>query len=146
MGVLALDLALVGLLSVPLWVASSVAQAPVAPRRLAGFAHRQRLVITPGNGNHVIAYLAATRRWRAFGLAGGIVASLLSSLPALTVSSLPLFAGWFVGALLAEFRVLTPRSGPRRAALVSPRRMASYLSGPARMLVPVSGLVSVVIG
>jgi hypothetical protein len=74
------------------------------------------------------------------------VVSLLSGLPGLRVSSLPLFAGWFVGALVAELRVLPPRAGLRRAALISPRTMASYLSRRARALVPAAGLLAVVIG
>ncbi len=144
------DLLLPGLgvlaLSVPLWVAWGIAGSPVAPDYLHSFAKRQKLSITVENGNHVIAYLGTTRRWRAFGLAAGLVVSVLTDLPAVTVNSLPLLAGWFAGALIAELRVLPPPSGPRRAALVSPRKLSSYLGPLARHILPVSAGIAVVIG
>jgi hypothetical protein len=81
--------ALVLLLSVPLWVTLAVVRAPVQPSHLLTFSRRQGLVVTAGNGNHVIAYLGTTRRWRAFGLALGIITSVLIGLPAITINSLP---------------------------------------------------------
>jgi hypothetical protein len=133
-------------LSVPLWVAWGIAGSPVASSRVRDFSTRQQLEITVGNGNHVIAYLGTTRRWRAFGLALGIVASVLIGLPAISINSLPLLSGWFVGALIAELRVLPPPAGPRRAALVARRKLSTYVSPEGRALPRVAAVLIVPIG
>src|SRR5262245_37142806 len=55
--------------------ASTFASGPVTRVRLERFAGRQRLEITPTNGDQVIAYLATTRRWRVAGLVTGLLTS-----------------------------------------------------------------------
>lgn len=108
----------------------------VSRARLTRFARRQCLTITPANGNHVIRYLATTRRWRATGLVTGVLAGFAWSLPGgqLNASFTAMFSGWFVGAVLAEWRVAALPSGPRRAAVLQPRLARDYLGGPARWL------------
>ncbi|GIH08665.1 hypothetical protein Rhe02_67320 [Rhizocola hellebori] len=133
-------------LSVPLWMAWRVSGSPVYPSQVLAFSTRQRLAITVDNGNHVIAYLATTRRWRALGLAMGVVASVLTGLPAISINSLPLLAGWFAGALIAELRVLPPPSGPQRMAFVTRRKLSTYVSPPGRALFRVAAVLIVPIG
>jgi hypothetical protein len=53
---------------------------PVRRDRVAQFARRQQLPITVGNGHLVIRYLATIRRWRAGGLAAGLLVSVVHSL------------------------------------------------------------------
>src|SRR5688572_10623695 len=83
----------VTILSIPLWYAVAVGAGRVDRARVAKFASRQELPITVHNGQQVIGYLATTRRWRAFGLAAGLVVSVAWFLPNVTVNSLYLFAG-----------------------------------------------------
>lgn len=109
---------------------------PVTRARVERFARRQRLVITPDNGARVMEYLATTRRWRASGLVLGALGGLLWSLPdgKLTLSFTALFGGWFVGAVIAEWRVAALPSGERRSALLQPRQLRDYLGPLARAL------------
>src|SRR5688500_8851547 len=88
-------------------IAIGAAGGPVSRTRVEPFARRQRLTITAANGDHVIRYLATARRWRAAGATAGILASVTAALPQgqLRVDFFLLFAGWFLGALVAEFRV-----------------------------------------
>lgn len=112
--------------------------------RLDRFARRQSLPITVENGPLVIRYLATTRRWRGGGLILGLVAAagwqLVTSaqLPPekIEVSFLALFAGWFAGAIVAEWRIasMAREPGPRRSAALEPRRLADYLPRPSRAL------------
>jgi hypothetical protein len=112
------------------WLVTAVERGPVTRGRLTAFARRHGLVVTAGNGSLVIRYLATTRRWRATGLLAGLT----------------LFAGWFVGALVAEFRLAASPSGPRRAAWISPRVPGSYLPRGAWALVPIAAGISLVVG
>lgn len=109
---------------------------PVERTRVERFARRQSLDITSANGNLVIRYLATTRRWRAGGLILAAVVFSVGSILAgrLSVSTTELFAGWFAGAVIAEWRVSAADSGTRRAARLVPRRRRDYLDGPARVL------------
>jgi hypothetical protein len=122
----------------------AVAGEPVSRTRVDRFARRERLVITPGNGNHVIRYLATTRRWRIAGLGAGIAASVLHYLPnEVRLDASIIFAGWFAGALMAEVRVDHLRHGARRAALVRARRANDYVGRATWALGPVSAVVAV---
>ncbi|MDQ1715309.1 MAG: hypothetical protein QOC60_1254, partial [Frankiaceae bacterium] len=95
---------------------------PVSRERVAKFARRQTLFITPDNGNMVIAYLATTRRWRAAGLAMGVVVSIAWSFGnGFSVNMVQLIAGWFAGAVIAEWRISRLPVGTRRAASLQPR-------------------------
>jgi hypothetical protein len=134
------------LLSIPLWGAVALSDGVVQRERVAKFARRQELAITVGNGQQVIGYLATTRRWRVFGLAAGLVLSVAWFLPNVTVNSLYLFAGWFVGALIAEFRVARLPHRPTPAALITPRRLADYLSTTARLMLPGATALCLVVG
>ncbi len=142
----AIGIAVVSALWIPLLVAIGVGS-DVDRGRVARFAMRQGLEITIHNGRQVIAYLATTRRWRSFGLAVGLVVCVAWFLPGVRVNSLYLFAGWFVGALIAEFRVAhLPLGLPRAARVAPPRRLEDYLSTPARLLLPVSTALCLIVG
>jgi hypothetical protein len=116
---------------------------PVSRIRLERFASRQALDITADNGNLVIAYLAITRRWRGAGMlvATAIVGVWSLDHNRLSVNGLALFAGWFAGAVVAEWRVSIAASGSLRAASRVPRRRSDYLRAPARTLPLVAVLV-----
>jgi hypothetical protein len=127
--------ALLLLLSLPFQVVSRA--------RVVKLARRQSLPITVANGPIVIGYLATTRRWRGTGVLLSVVAGLLHA--RLTgsgsdVEGAALFAGWFVGAVVAEWRVSVHTSGvgSRRASLV-PRRLSDYLPGHVRFAVLIAG-------
>jgi hypothetical protein len=117
---------------------------PVSRYRVERFAARQDLVITAGNGNLVINYLRTTRRWRVIGLSTGVLVAAAWSLrdSRITVNALAAFAGWFVGALVAEYRVVSLEPGSRRAASLVPRLLRRQLRAPARTLLV--GMVVVV--
>ena len=120
---------------------------PVSRSRLERFARRQRLDITVDNGAQVIGYLATTRRWRAAGLAAGFGVSVLRSLPAaVNADFVLLFAGWFLGALVAEVRVAHLAHGPVRTASLQPRRADAYLGRTSWALVPAAGLGAAAVG
>lgn len=122
------------------------AAGPVARARVERFARRQHLTITPWNGEHVIRYLATVRRWRVAGLLGGIGVSILRFLPdELRFDAVTIFAGWFLGALVAEVRVVHLAHGPRRAAALRPRRPRAYIGRAAWALVPAAAIVSVLV-
>ncbi len=63
------------------------------------------------------------------------------------VDSLTLFAGWFAGALVAEFRLARAPFGPRRAASLSPRVPHVLSARPYRVgLLPASAAISLGVG
>jgi hypothetical protein len=118
---------------------------PVTRARVQRFAHRQRLLVTAGNGNLVIAYLAATRRWRAAGLAAGVAICAAWSLrgSSFWVNFVAAFAGWFAGALVAEVRMVRQAPAQRRQASLAPRRLEAYLGWFSRRLLVATVVVSV---
>jgi hypothetical protein len=120
------------------------ASGPVSRTRVERFAGRQALAITAGNGNLVIRYLRTTRRWRTLGLATGLLLTVAWSLrdSRITVNALSAFAGWFVGAMVAEYRVATLEPGARRAASLEPRLLRQRLAPAARGLPLVLGGVT----
>lgn len=120
---------------------------PVSRERVERFARRQSLAVTVAGGALLIRYLDTTRRWRAGGLllsaVGSVVLSLLIAAlgPAkspgnwsVSVNFITLFAGWFAGAVVAEWFVSSSASGPRRIATVRARALADYLPVPTRVL------------
>lgn len=126
----------------PLVLLASSAQAPVERSRVERFALRQRLVVTPRNGGQVIRYLATTRRWRAAGLAVAYVAALAEAAMSgkLELTLFRTVCGWFVGAVIAEWRIGAAPAGQRRVASLTPRRRADY-AGPAVRALPALILV-----
>lgn len=111
----------------------------VTRERLERFAARQYLRITPDNGPVVIRYLATTRRWRGGGLivtvGGGVTESIVAH-GQLRVGAVTLFIGWFVGAVIAEWRVsVVSTHGHRRAASLLPRRARDYVAVRVRWAV-----------
>lgn len=117
----------------------------VSRARVEKFARRQTLTVTVENGPLVIRYLATTRRWRGGGLLVSAAATVGVPLVVealwpqrapshVGVSALAMFVGWFVGAVVAEWRVSAAAAGPRRAAVLEPRRLADYVPQPSRAL------------
>ncbi|MGI8879348.1 MAG: hypothetical protein ACR2KJ_02325 [Jatrophihabitans sp.] len=119
----------------------------VSRARVEKFARRQSLPITADNGTPVICYLATTRRWRGCGLLVSVALTVGIPLVGLifwdsdtsgnlSVNVLALFAGWFAGAVVAEWRVSVAAQlpGRRRAAVLEPRRLADYLLRPSRLV------------
>jgi hypothetical protein len=121
---------------------------PVARVRLDRFAMRHRLAVTATNGDQIIRYLATTRRWRAVGVITGVGVSIALSLPdnEAEVGFVPILAGWFVGAVIAEARIAHPSHGPRRAAALDRRELARYLPRLHRALIPVAAALCLVVG
>jgi hypothetical protein len=127
---------------------STVERAHVSLARLRMFARRHQLTVTVNNGDRVIRYLATTRRWRVIGLVGGLLTSVGWALSqgGIRVDFLTLFAGWFVGALIAEIRLARTSFGPRRAASLTARVPVMYLPRFAWWLVPAMAAISVAVG
>ncbi|MEU8261489.1 hypothetical protein AB0C02_12825 [Micromonospora sp. NPDC048999] len=127
----------------PLVVAAAHAYGPISRARLETFAQKQRLDITAGNGDRVIAYLAITRRWRCAGAGLGCAIGFAWGLPEgrFQINFLALFAGWFVGALVAELTLARVRRGTRRAASLVVRTSATYLVPLTRGMLPLAAIV-----
>ncbi|WP_375493488.1 hypothetical protein [uncultured Jatrophihabitans sp.] len=107
----------------------------VTRARLERFARRQQLPITPENAITVVNYLATVRRWRVCGFVAGVViedACTFTQHGAWHVGASIIgpgaLIGWFVGALVAEWRVESQRhAGPRRTASLAARRLRDYI-------------------
>ncbi len=118
--------------------------------RVQRFADRQLLRITEVNGGQVIRYLATTRRWRAAGvLAGLLVAQATEPLRWGRIDTgdewVMIFAGWFIGALVAEARVAHLAHGRVRAASLQPRRPQQYVTAATWALVPAAAVVALAV-
>lgn len=115
----------------------------VSRERLERFARqygldRQRPLDPAGDGAaRIRRYLAVTRRWRSIGLLLGFGVSTVPGVREgrLSLDVFALFTGWFVGALVAEWRVGLPLTGTRRRAALTARRPSGYL-GPVTLLAP----------
>jgi hypothetical protein len=155
---LGLTVHMLGWMLVPVAVAWLFSIAPVPRSRVARIARRQRLTVTPDNGDQVIRYLATTRRWRAGGL---VVAFHLFLVVPMVIDSwwfldasiavqqvvdhpgqpvLMFLSGWFVGAVIAEARLAKVRFGSRRAASLAPRDAHHYLGRAARAALPLAAV------
>jgi hypothetical protein len=111
----------------------------VTRRRLARFARGQALPVTVDNGMLVIGYLAITRRWRSSGLLVALLVDVaysatLSRENVPHVTGAAVFAGWFIGAVIAEWRIATIPVGDRRAASLHRRRLGDYVGRPTLVL------------
>jgi hypothetical protein len=118
------------------------------------FAATYGFQVTEGNGRYVVGYLVRSMRWRRWGawigLIAGIVVAAIRTQTIVTTSSAPLsngsFAssssskntvalgwllltvvGFFVGAIVAEFRGGATATGPRRAAILAPRLRSDFM-------------------
>jgi len=121
------------------WVANLLLLALVAAipfqdvtrRRVERLALREGLQITVDNGPLVIGYLATTRRWRGCGLLAvpvvATVSRLVSDRSGGSVNVAVAFSGWFVGAVIAEWRFAGPRGDGARRASLERRTVADHL-------------------
>jgi hypothetical protein len=120
-------------------VAAILIAQPVSVERLARFARRHAVTLTDENRHLAVRYLATTRRWRTAGVVISIVISSAYTwwhTRTMEWSALGMFAGWFVGAVVAEWRLTLPAAGERRVASLVPRRLRDYL-GPWALWTPV---------
>jgi hypothetical protein len=118
------------------WIVAVILSEPVSFERLDSFARRQRLPITPANAAIVMRYVATTHRWRTAGLATAACYTVAAGLRhhRLTADLLAMFVGWFVGAVVAEWRLNAPPPGARRRARLTPRSRGTYLGVGHRAL------------
>ena len=85
-----------------------VARSPLKRSTVERFARRQRLELTDANAGYVVSALLITHRWRRAGLVLGLgLAGLAWSLQhgSISLHFLAGFLGWFVGAVVAEWRI-----------------------------------------
>jgi len=142
----ALGVAVVGLVMavVMVWGAYQASREPVSRQRLERFATRQRLVVTADNGPLLLHALRLTRQWRSVGLWTGLACGLLWALREgqLTLNFTAAFLGWFVGAVVAEWRIAgLPATAGRRAASLDRRTLWRYLRTAAAVLLGLAVLV-----
>ena len=111
--------------------------------QLRRFARRQELLVTPTNGGVIVRALSVTRRWRVLGLVTGLLLGLLWALGdgQLTINFTAAFLGWFVGAIIAEWRLGgLPVEPGRRTASLTRRTLWGYLRRDTATLLGASGL------
>lgn len=119
---------------------------PVTLTRIRRFARRQELLVTTGNGPLVVRALAVTHRWRVLGLTTGVFLGILWALrdARLTINFTAAFLGWFVGAVIAEWRLAgLPVDGGRRTASLTRRTIWRYLRTDTALLLAATCLALV---
>ncbi|KQZ90383.1 hypothetical protein ASD62_14915 [Phycicoccus sp. Root563] len=129
--------------AVLLTIVASATTAPVTLVRTRRFARRQELLVTSSNGPLVVRALAVTHRWRVLGLTTGLVLGVLWALrdARLTISFSAGFLGWFVGAVVAEWRLAgLPVEGGRRTASLTRRTVRGYLRMDSTVLLALACL------
>ena len=143
LGLIALVLTLFALIG---WV---VARSPLKRRTVERFAGRQHLELVDANAAHVVSALLITHRWRRAGLVLGVLAGVVWSMQdgSLTLHFLGGFLGWFVGAVIAEWRISgLDQPGTRRIAALEPRRLSRYITLVAVLAASLVAVVLVVTG
>lgn len=123
-------------------VAWATARGPLRRGTVERFSRRQRLELTDDNATHVVGALLVTHRWRRAGLVVGLGVGLLWSMHAgaLTLHLIAGLLGWFVGAVVAEWRIgRLARPGDRRVAGLAPRGITRYLTAEVRAIVALVG-------
>ena len=123
--------------AVVLALMASSANGPVTLSRTRRFARRQELLVTTSNGPLVVRALAVTHRWRVLGLTTGLLLGLLWALrdARLNLNFTAAFLGWFVGAVVAEWRLSgLPVEGGRRSASLARRTIWGYLRADSAAL------------
>lgn len=120
---------------------------PVNRRRVERFCRRQDLRLTTANGAAVLTYLAVTRRWRVLGLVITFVGYMVWELrrSALAVNVFGLLIGWFVGAVVAEWRINARITGERRSAVLIRRQPRAYINMTALTIMYLT-VVAVLVG
>jgi hypothetical protein len=112
-------------------VAAALALRQPSRREVGWFVTLHRVPLTRRNGPTIVDYLARTRRWRAYGVVGslGVGQGVMFSSPGTQLNGyVLLFAGWFVGGILAEVPVGRRRVGGVQVASLQPRTLSMYLS------------------
>lgn len=148
LGVLEVLLIVGVLLVLAVMVAWAAAHGPLRRGTVERFSHRQRLELTDNNAAHVVGALLVTHRWRRAGLVVGLGVGLVWSMlhGALTLHLIAGLLGWFVGAVVAEWRIgRLARPGERRSAALAPRGVARYLTAGVRAIVGLVGVALLVL-
>ena len=123
--------------AVVLTLVARTATGPVTLNRARRFARRQELLVTSTNGLLVLRALTVTHRWRTLGLTTGVFLGVLWALrdARLTINFTAAFLGWFVGAVIAEWRLAgLPVEGGRRTASLARRTISGYLRTDSTVL------------
>jgi len=112
-------------------IATAVALRRPSRREVGWFVTLHQVPLTKRNGATIVDYLARTRRWRAYGVVAslGVGQGIVFASPGTQLNGyVLLFAGWFVGGILAEVPVGPRRAGGVRVASLQPRTLSTYLS------------------
>lgn len=126
-----------------------VARSPLRRSTVERFARRQRLELVDASSPHVVAALLITHRWRRAGLVLGVLVGSAWSLQygSLTLHFLTGFLGWFVGAVVAEWRISgLDQPGTRRVAGLEPRSLTCYVTPVVLVATSVVAVVLVFAG
>ncbi|HHU09010.1 MAG TPA: hypothetical protein GXZ60_03185 [Intrasporangiaceae bacterium] len=108
-----------------------LARSPLKRTTVERFARRQRIAVVDANAAHVVGALLITHRWRRAGLVLGLLIGVVWSLQhaSLNLNFLAGFLGWFVGAVVAEWRISRLDQGEqRRVAGLEPRSVTRYVT------------------
>lgn len=123
---------IIGLLIVIGLLLAALPYRRVSRYRLQRFARRHRLVVTVDNGPMLLRYLGTTSAWRWAGLLVAGAVTLFRTWVrsgAIELDYVFVFGGWFVGAVIAEWRVdRMAATGSRRTAALVPRRVSDYVA------------------
>lgn len=109
--------------------------------RLANFTRRQGVTVTAESAPMVTRALAQSRFWRRLGVVVSLVAGVKVSVPFGSWSPgadrpnqewITIFAGWFLGLIVAEWRAAgSAPAGARRAAGLASRRVRDFVPAPS---------------
>lgn len=142
---LVLALLLLGLVVIVAAIGWVVARRPLQRSTVERFARRQRLGLVDANAAYVVGALVITHRWRRAGLVLGLLVGMGWSLQrgSLTLHFLAGFLGWFVGAVIAEWRISRlDQPGTRRVAGLETRNLGRYLTLP---VLAVAGVIALLV-
>jgi hypothetical protein len=102
--------------AVPVFIGLRIATTPPSAARLATFARRHHLGLMVDDRRYVVAYLRHIRGWHTGGALAGYLVGIASAVPQrrLPIEVLLVLCGWFLGAVVAEFRFRAPQrsTGP----------------------------------
>jgi hypothetical protein len=141
----AATLSVVVVVGAAIWLALII-EGPVAASRVREFSHRKQVPLTDANSAAVMRYLGTTRRWRSAGVVVGLSYGLAAAWQqrVVSVNAATVFLGWFVGAMVAEWRFGLASEDERRVANLARRRGSEYV-GRLRLMAPAVPFVSIIV-